>query len=72
MQQDVVRTGTLEGHHYVIHRTDPHWFKAEIFDGNGQSEGTTCFQYTIKKAWSDAIEFIAIYLQRRTSCTPKS
>lgn len=61
MKQDVVRTGTLNNFHYIIFRSEPHWFRAEIFDSNGNSQGTTWAFYTIKKAWDEAIECIAVY-----------
>lgn len=64
--QDIVRTGTCENHHYVIYRTEPHWFRADVYGASGKMCGTTRHQYTIKKAWSDAIAFIAVYLSKRS------
>ena len=62
--KDVMRTGTCSNNHYVVFRVEPHWFKTEIYNAQGCSRGITQYQYTVKEAWSDAIEYIAVYLAK--------
>ena len=63
-QKDVMRTGTYRNHHYIVFRTDPHWFKTEVYNAQGCSRGITQYRYTVKDAWADAIEYIALYLAK--------